>query len=151
MVPWYLNPKNILLIALAVISVVASFMYVWQRNTVVKQKGEIKALTITNADLNAQIEDYKSAIVKIKKAQKEQQKIANDTASLKLEINRMKEKKCLEAQDEKIISDVTHFFNSHGVLMPGDSKTSGKVLPTTNPPATSGMQGQQRMDDKTTN
>lgn len=137
---WYLNPKNILLIVLAIASIVISFLYLWQRNTVVKQSGQIEALTKTNADLNAQIEDYKTVIVKIKKSQEEQQKIANNTASLMSKINKMNENKCLEVQDEKIISDVTHYFNTHGVLVPSDSKTSGKVLPPTNSPAASGVQ-----------
>lgn len=128
---WYLNPKNILLMVLTVVVVVVGFLYLWQRNTVVKQAGQIDALTITNAGLNAQITEYQTTIANAKKTQAQQQKITNDAASLMASVNKIKETKCIRSEDEKIISNIVYFFNSRGLLKTGNPKSDGEVLPVT--------------------
>ena len=138
MITWLLNPKNLLLTALAVLVIVIGGLYLWQRNTVVKQAGQIDALTITNTDLAAQVADYKTNIVAAKKAQKEQQKITNDAAALMAAVNKIKETKCLEAKNEKTISGITYFFNSRGLLDAGSAKAGGEVLSGSNAPGADG-------------
>ncbi len=135
---WYLNPKNIILMILAVVVIIVSGLYLWQRNTVVKQAGQINALTVTNVDLTGQISDYKSTILAAKKAQKEQQKITNDAASIMISVNKIKATKCIGEKDEKTISDITYFFNSRGLLDAGSTKADGEVLPVSNSTDVSG-------------
>jgi hypothetical protein len=126
---WYLSPKNWLIIILLAASIIIGGMYLWQRVTVIKQKGEINMLTEAKKDLEGQVADYKKNVAAMKNLQKEQQKVADDAAKLMREVNKMKATKCLEAKDEKTISDVTNFFNSRGVRNTGDPKTDRKVLP----------------------
>jgi hypothetical protein len=114
---------------LAVLVIVIGGLYLWQRNTVVKQVGQINALTVTNADLTAQIVDYKETIVKSKKTQAQHQKITNDAATLMVSVNKIKATKCIGENDEKTISDITYFFNSRGLLNAGSPKANGQVLP----------------------
>jgi hypothetical protein len=129
------NPKNWLIIILLVIAVVVGGMYLWQRNTVVKQAGQIDALTISNKELSAQVTTYRKNIADMKRAQAAQQQIANDTNALMNYVNQMKETKCIGGEDEENISVITRFFNAHGVLS-GDSGDSadGKSVSETNPP-----------------
>lgn len=135
---WYLNPKNILLMVLAGVVIIVGGLYLWQRSTVVKQAGQIDALTITNTDLNGQIGDYKSTIAAAKKTQTQQQKITNDAASIMTSVNKIKATKCIGEKDEKTISGITYFFNSRGLLDAGDPKADGQVLPVTNSTDVSG-------------
>jgi len=128
---WYLSIKNWLIIILFVIGVAVSGLYLWQRITVVNQKNTIGDLQVLNASLEGQITDYKANLEAIKKTQKEQQKITNDAATLMSAVNKLKETKCIGGKDEKIISDITYFFNSRGLLNASSSKSSGEVLPIT--------------------
>lgn len=125
---WYLNPKNILLMVLAVLVIVVGGLYLWQRNTVVKQAGQIDALTITNKELSGQVVIYKKNIADMKKTQKEQQRIADETASLMAYVSQMKESKCLGVKDEKTLSDITFYFNSRGLLTASDNSADRKGM-----------------------
>lgn len=135
---WYLNLKNWLIIVLLIIGIVASGLYLWQRITVVNQKNTIGDLQMLNANLEGQIKDYKANIVTMKKVQKEQQKIANDAAMFMAIVNKFKDTKCIGEQDEKTISGITYFFNSRGLLDASSAKTSGEVLPATDPSGVTG-------------
>jgi hypothetical protein len=135
---WYLNLKNWLIIILLVIGIVASGLFLWQRITVVNQKNTIGDLQVLNADLEAQIKDYKANLAVLKKIQKEQQKITNDAATLMAAVSKIKETKCIGEKDEKTISDITYFFNSRGLLDAGGTKTSGEVLPAADPSGVTG-------------
>lgn len=129
---WYLNPKNILLAALLALVVVIGGLYLWQRNTVVRQAGEITNLTVANTGLTTQVGTYKKNIADMKRTQKEQQQIANDSAALMSYVSQMKESKCLGVKDEETISDITFYYNSGGLLTArGDNPASGKSVPET--------------------
>ena len=141
------NPKNWVLAALAVLVVVSSGMYLWQRVTlknqeivITKQKNEISIAAAKNIELQAQIGDYKKNIEAAKKTQREQQNIQTTTSIIFEEIERIKTVVTLEETDEKIISDATYFFYSGGMRRqsgddPADSKTGGEVLPQTSSPS----------------
>jgi len=144
---WYLNPKNLALIALLVVSVMASGLYLWQRNTVIKQKSEIGLLKVSNESLQGQIEDYKKNILAMKKAQKEQQQIANDTAQLLSDVNKMVESKCIGGKDEKSISDITYYFNSNGKLSSGSTEANGKAVSKADPSHISGWTTKQLVEN----
>jgi len=137
---WFLNPKNLILCALAVIVAVVGGLYLWQRGTIkdkeiiiVQKTNEITSLTKANADLQGQIKDYKANLSAAKKAQASQQQIQTTTAEIRYEVQQIKTQVILEEDDEKIISDATYYFNSHGLRRgeTGDSssKASGEVLP----------------------
>ena len=144
---WYLNPKNLALIVLLIVSVVVGGLYLWQRNTVVKQKSEISLLKVSNESLQGQIEEYKKNILAMKKAQKEQQQIANDTARLLVGVNKMLESKCIGGKDEKGISDITYYFNSNGVLSAGSTEADGKAVPKADPSRISGWTTKQLVEN----
>jgi len=99
---------------------------------VVKQKDTIGDLQTLTADLQGQVKDYKANIAVMKKVQQDQQKVENDTAVLLTELNKLLGTKCLEAKDEEANSHIIHYFNTHGVLTPSSTETSGEVLPKTN-------------------
>lgn len=141
MVPWYLNPKNILLMVLGVIIVVVGVLYLFQRTTVAKQKTTIEtqakdilALQKDKADLQGQVNDGKAQIDRIKRANQAQQVISNTTSTLMSEVEKIKSKCVLEKEDEIKINNVVRYFNSFGVLFVvpkgnSNSKTNSKVLP----------------------
>lgn len=135
---WYLNLKNWLIIILLVIGIIASGLFLWQRITVVNQKNTIGDLQILNANLEAQIADYKTNLAAMKKAQKAQQKITADAATLMSSVNKIKDTKCIGEKDEKTISDITYFFNSRGMLNAGSAKSGGEILPAPDAPGVSG-------------
>ena len=81
---WYLNPKNLLLMAAAVLIIVIGGLFLWQRvevanqkTTIAKQAASILDLQKANADLQGQVADYKANIAAMKKAKAEQQAIAD--------------------------------------------------------------------------
>ena len=129
---WYLNLKNWLIVILLVIGIVVSGLYLWQRITVVNQKNTIGDLQVLTADLQNQIIDYKANIADIKKLQQEQQQIANNTGTIQVQINKINPSKCIGGNDEKVISDITFYFNSNGLLIARSAETSREVLPTAN-------------------
>lgn len=131
---WYLNPKNWLIIVCVVIGIVSSGLYLWQRNTVVKQSAEIKALVNQNDELLNQVKSYKKNIAAMKKTQQEQQAIADETAQLLAEAQQITTNCLIGGNDEEKLSDFTYFFN-HGMLREDSgSTTGGKVLPEAGAP-----------------
>lgn len=135
---WYLNIKNWLIIILLVIGIVVSGLYLWQRITVVNQKNTIGDLQVLTTDLQNQIIDYKANIADIKKLQQEQQQIANNTGTIQAQVNKINPSKCIGGNDEKVISDITFYFNSNGLLTARSAEASREVLPTTNKTRISG-------------
>ena len=132
------NPKNLAIAILAVLVLVCGFLFLWQRvslkakeTTIATQKASIEALNKDKADLLGQVADYKAQVIKQKTVVLEHQTIENKTAALLAEINKIKSQCILGVEDEKIIDDVTSYFNSGMQSRGSDSKASGQVLPTT--------------------
>ncbi|MDD5292576.1 MAG: hypothetical protein PHY46_05310 [Candidatus Omnitrophica bacterium] len=132
------NPKNILILALAVLVILIGLLSLWQRvslkvkdNTITEQKASIAGLNVTNRDLAAQIADYKTQTIRQKALTAAQQAVENTTAYYKAEISKIKSQCVLGAEDEKIIDDVTLYFNNGVFSRGGDSKASGQILSTT--------------------
>lgn len=130
------NPKNILILILAALILALGFLFLWQRIsikekeiTITEQKADIKGLKESVADLQGQVADYKKQIEKQKAVAVSHQAIENETAKLRAEIQEIKSQCALGANDEKIIDDVTDYFNS-GVFKAGNSKADRKVLST---------------------
>jgi hypothetical protein len=134
---WLLNPKNLLLVALAALFIVIGGLYLWekgevanQKTTIAKQAASILDLQKTNADLQGQVADYKANIVAMQRAQLKQQQIANNTAQLSAKVETIKTECVIGGDDEKTIDDVTNDFNNGGVFAPANSgtETGAKVL-----------------------
>jgi cell division protein FtsB len=127
--------KYIIYILLAVIvglSIFGGTQYVrvlHKQNTIVSQKADIETLNVTVKDLNGQVSEYKAQVVKQKEVAVQQQAVENETARLREQINKIKSQCVLGVEDEKIIDDVTTYFNNGVQSRSGDSKTGGQVLP----------------------
>jgi hypothetical protein len=122
---WLLNPKNLLLVALAALFIAAGGLFLWERGevnakdtTIAKQAGDILDLQKTNAGLQGQIADYQANLAAIKKAQVEQQAVANNTAALLAKANKITANCVIGGDDEKTIDSITNDFNNSGVLLP---------------------------------
>ena len=122
--------KYIIYILVALLVVVGG-LYLWQRITVVQQASQIDALQAENAGLTGQVADYKAGIAAAKKAQAAQQRVADNMAILLLEAQAIENNCIIGGKDETTISDITYFFNSHGLLSAGDPRPSGEVLSET--------------------
>ena len=141
---WYLNPKNIVLMALGafviglvILGGIQRMTVLSQKTTIAKQADELLAKEKTIADLNGQVADYKAGIVAAKKAQEEQQKIANDMAALLTEAQNIKSTCEVGENDAKIIDKFVDYWNAGGVLQSvsqgnSDTKTGAKELLKTN-------------------
>jgi cysteine synthase len=117
-------------IVFAVIAVICAGLFLWERNTVVKQAGQISALKVAETDLTNQVTAAKLDVINMKLTQQAQQQITDNEVGLSSQVSTMKETKCLEVTDEKTIADITDFFNNRGLLVGHSSgKTSTEVLP----------------------
>lgn len=139
MTMWYLNLKNIALMFLGVlliaVSIAGGIQYarvLKAAKTITEQTASIEELTKDKKDLQGQVDDYKADIAAAKKAQARQQAIQDFTATYWAQLQDFKTDVVMEASDEKILSDYTYYFNSHGLRRTqagsGDSKARGKVL-----------------------
>jgi len=136
----YLNPKNIALIVMALLVASMGGLYLWQRSTLkaqeiiaAKMAATILAQDKELADARGQIADYQVAIKSAQKTQAEQHYIGSTTEVLRTEIRTIKAEFTLEASDEKILSDVTDYFNARGLRRDDagdrDPETGAEVLP----------------------
>lgn len=129
--------KYIIYILLAVIvglSIFGGIQYVrvlHKQNTIISQKADIETLNVTVKDLTSQVSDYKVQVIKQKNVAIQQQKVENETAELRKQINKIKSQCVLGVEDEKIIDDVTTYFNSGMLSRNSNSEASGQVLSTT--------------------
>ncbi len=115
------NPKNILLLALAILLIVLAFygqaqrlIAAKQKTTIASQTSEIQDLKEKQTALLAQVEAGKNQIIKLKKQQEASQKITDNTAVLMAEINKIKSQCIVEGEDAKIINSIFDYY-SHGV------------------------------------
>jgi uncharacterized protein YxeA len=141
-----LTPKNIIIAALTVLLIIVGGLFLWQRNTVTKQTGQIKQLQVTNDSLASQIVEYKANLEAIKYAQGQQQIINNHTETIREQIKYIQTDCKIGEQDAKTINNITDYFN-HGVRgTNGDTKADSEVLPKAGSPDVAGSQ-----DTKTIN
>ena len=144
-----LNPKNLLLIALLLLAVAGGSLFLWEKAevekgkvTIATQAGQITDLQKTNADIQGQVADYKANLVAIRKAQAEQQAIANITASLQAKTQTITSKCEVNEDDQKVIDSITSDFNNAGMLAPADSgsKAGAESVSKTDTPGSGNSQ-----------
>jgi len=131
MAAWFLKPKNAALCILTLLIISIGGLYLWQRNTVTRQAAEVKQLTLSNDSLRSEIVAYKANLEAAKKVQEAHQVINNHTQTIREQIKYIQADCKLGEQDEKIINNITAYFNNGVRGTNGDPKTSGKVLPET--------------------
>lgn len=108
--------KNYIIIGMLVVIVVLGGLYLWQRITVVKQKGKITQLSTENISLKEQAEINAKNIANAKELATKYQKLQNETSKIKAEIAKLEQgRKCLEADDEKVFAYITRYFNDEWV------------------------------------
>lgn len=117
------NPKNILILVLAVLVLVAGAIVLFQRTTVAKQKatiqmqaGKIEAYGLAEKAYRKALEDYAGQVIKWKKLAENQQTITNNTATVVTKIKYIKSKCALEGDDAKIVNGVFNYFNTGKLL-----------------------------------
>ncbi|MEN6375342.1 MAG: hypothetical protein ABFD75_11270 [Smithella sp.] len=136
MTPW---PKSIALYVLSALMVAFAALCLWQRgtlkekdNTITRQTASIEALEKEKKGLQGQVSDYKANLAAAKTVQLQHQQVQTTTAQLKEEMQQFKTVTILEESDEKILSDYTYYFNSHGLRRTeagsSHSKANGKIL-----------------------
>ena len=129
--------EKYIIIALIVVAVILGGLYLWQRNTVIKQAGQITNLTVEVAGLQGQVSDYKAGVEAAKKADAAKQKVIADMSKLLRDAQSITSKCEMEEKDEETISAAVYYFNN-GILPPtASADKSGQVLPKT---------GQTRID-----
>lgn len=113
------NPKNLLIVALAVIVLIFGTIVLYQRGSLAKSKGKIelqtaeieryKASQKAYADL---IDQYAEQVVKWQKLAESHQAITNQTAKEVVKIKYIKSNCKMEKDDAKIINGVVDYFNT---------------------------------------
>ena len=141
---WYLNPKNIILMVLAVLTLSASGLYLWQRVelknkeiTIAKQTATILDNDKTIAALNGQVKDYENVIAAIKQTVIDQQQIIADAESMMNSIEKINDELFVGGAYGKAFCNIVEYFNNGGhvvdiVYQDSDSgaKAGGQVLST---------------------
>jgi hypothetical protein len=136
---WLLNPKNIIMVALAALLIVIGGLFLWQRVAKVELESErdkLKAENIAKAEI---IDQLQVNITQIKLNQDRQQKIEQATGKLREDVAGIREDILLGGEYENAVAaDITQHFNSGGVLAePSDSAKPLGVLPKTDTPSPS--------------
>jgi hypothetical protein len=147
---WLLNPKNLLLVALAALLITASGLYLWERGslneketTIAKQAADILARDKNIADLNGQVADYQANIAAARKAQVEMQRII-DEAPTEAEMETTA-KLVIGGDDEKKLDNLFMYFNNGGVhVNPNSSAKAGAEVLSKTTTANTGNPVKQR-------
>lgn len=113
------NPKNILILVMALIIFIAGAIVLIQRASLASKtaKIEIQAKDIETYKQNEklyqkQLLDYAGQIVKLKELEKVNQQITNQTASLAKEIKKLKSNPKVDQADAKTVNAIVDYFNS---------------------------------------
>jgi len=145
MIPWtwFLNPKNMILVALACVLTLGAGYILMQKIELTKNKASIETLTQRNLVLDVQVEAYKKNIEDIKALKQRERIIEKKTATIReivkevpvdrpvggVDCGTPQDKDALEKIRKAVVA-TTDYFNS-GIRMqqlPGSSTVDSKVL-----------------------
>lgn len=108
--------KSYIMIGMLVVIVLLGGLYLWQRITVVKQKGEITQLSTENTALKESAKINAQNIANAKELTAKYQLLSIETGKIRKEIMELTQgKKCMEADDEKVFTGITRYFNDERV------------------------------------
>jgi len=130
---WLLQPKNMILVALAACLITLSGFYLWQRTTVAELTGENDRLNTAVNEQRAIIKALEANLEAARQAQARMQKIEKMTATIQESINKLKPKD-LTDEERTVARDITGYFNTRLLpvsLQDRNGSAGAKVLPTT--------------------
>jgi predicted Holliday junction resolvase-like endonuclease len=115
------NPKNILILILAILVLTFGTVVLFQRGSLAKSKGkielqsaEIESLKATQKAYQKTVEDYADQVIKLQKLAESHQAISNATAKESVKIKYIKSKCKLEGGDAQTVNNIAAYFNTHG-------------------------------------
>lgn len=115
------NPKNILILVLAIAVLTFGAVVLFQRGSLAKsnakvklQSAEIKRYKESQAAYQKTVEAYADQVIKLQKLAESHQAISNATAKESVKIKYIKSKCKLEGGDAQTVNNVVGYFNTHG-------------------------------------
>lgn len=113
------NPKNLLILILAITVLTFGAVVLFQRGSLAKSSAKVKEQTVeierykaTQKAYQDLINDYAEQVVKWQKLAEKQQEITNQTAKVVTKIKYIKSDCKVENDDAKIINGVAEYFNT---------------------------------------
>jgi predicted Holliday junction resolvase-like endonuclease len=113
------NPKNILILMLAIAVLICGTVVLFQRGSLAKSKGkielqsaEIENLKAVNKAYQKTVDAYADQVIKLQKLNESHQNISNQTAKVVTKIKYIKSDCKLEGNDALIINDFVDYFNT---------------------------------------
>jgi signal transduction histidine kinase len=113
------NPKNLLILILAIAVLTCGAVVLFQRGSLAKSAAKVKEQTVEIERYKAAqkaygevIDQYAEQVVKWQKLAESQQAITNQTAKEKVKIKYIKSDCKMEKDDAKIINGVADYFNT---------------------------------------
>lgn len=113
------NPKNLLIVILAVLVLAVGAVVLIQRASLAKQKSqvqlqaaEIERYKTAQKAYSQLIDDYAAQVVKWQKLSEKQQAVENQTAKEVVKIKYIKSDCKVEKEDAKIVNGVAEYFNT---------------------------------------
>jgi hypothetical protein len=113
------NPKNLLILILAIAVLTCGAVVLFQRGSLAKSAAKVAAQGVeierykqSQAAYQKTVSDYEAQVAKWKKLAESHQAITNQTAQVITKIKYIKSKCVLEGDDAKIINGVVGYFNS---------------------------------------
>lgn len=113
------NPKNILILILAIAVLTCGTVVLFQRGSLAKSSAKVAAQTVeierykaTQKAYQDLINDYAEQVVKWQKLAEKQQEITNQTAKVVTKIKYIKSDCKVVNEDAKIINGVAEYFNT---------------------------------------
>jgi hypothetical protein len=132
---WLLNPKNLIMIALAALLIIVGGLFLWQKAAKVELEAERDKLKLENTAKTEIIDQLQTNITQIKLHQDRQQAIERATGILRVEVARIDEKLGLGGEYElQTVKKITDSFNNApfgGVSSVTDDNSTTEVLPKT--------------------
>lgn len=115
------NPKNILIVALALLVLICGTVVLFQRGSIAKsdakvkeQSAEIERYRESQAAYQKTVEAYADQVIKLQKLAESHQDISNATAKESVKIKYIKSKCKLEGGDAQTVNNIVGYFNTHG-------------------------------------
>ncbi len=113
------NPKNLLILILAIAVLTSGAVVLFQRGSLAKSSAKVKEQGVeierykqSQAAYQKTLEAYADQVIKLQKLNESHQAISNATAKEKVKIKYIKSKCTLEGDDAKIVNGTIEYFNT---------------------------------------
>ena len=113
------NPKNLLIVLLAIAVLICGMVVLFQRGSLAKSSAKVKEQGVeierykqSQAAYQKTVEAYADQVIKLQKLAESHQAISNATAKEVVKIKYIKSKCTLEGDDAKIVNGTIEYFNT---------------------------------------